>query len=63
MEMNQRSAAGLPASILNSRGVPMESAGPAREVTERVRRGRAFLKIVETLWEVEFYIVDMGAKA
>ncbi len=43
--------------------VPIETAGTAREVAEKVKQGKAFLKIVDTPWGVEFYIGERGARA
>lgn len=61
--MSQYSRRSIPSSILNARGVPIEEAGAAKEVADRVRQGQAYLKIVETPWGVEFYVVDSGARA
>ena len=41
-------------------GVPIERAGSAREIADRIRQGRALLKIVSTPWGVEFYVVGVG---
>lgn len=49
--------------IWNARGVPIETAGSAREVADRVREGKALLEIVETPWGIEFYIIESGARA
>ena len=61
--MSQRrfSSLVIPESVARARGVPIEDAGPAKEVADRVRRGKAFLKIVEAPWGIEFYIVDAEA--
>ena len=40
------------------KAIPIEEAGSAKEVADRVRQGKALLKIVETPWGIEFYIVD-----
>ena len=60
--MNERQRAEAPESFLDSRGVPIESAGPASAVAERVKQGRALLKVVETPWGVEFYVVERGVE-
>ena len=59
--MNERQSAEAPESF-ESRGVPIESAGPASAVAERVKQGRALLKVVETPWGVEFYVVERGVE-
>ena len=56
--MNQYSKAGAPASAAGARGIPIEEAGSAKEVAERVRQGTASLEIVSTPWGVEFYVVS-----
>lgn len=61
--MNQYSRTEPSAAVLGARGVPIEEAGTVREVADRVRLGKAYLKIVETPWGVEFYVVDAGAIA
>ena len=45
------------------RAVPIEAADSAREVADRVRAGRAFLKVVSTPWGVEFYVCEAGVEA
>jgi hypothetical protein len=47
-------------SISRANAVPIEAAGSAAEVADRVRQGKALLKIVSTPWGVEFYIVGVG---
>lgn len=61
MSQNRFSTLVIPASVARARGVPIEDAGPAKEVADRVRQGKAFLKIVEAPWGIEFYIVDAEA--
>ena len=39
--------------------VPIEDAGRAKEVAERVRQGEALLEVVSTPWGVEFYVRDL----
>jgi hypothetical protein len=51
----------VPDSVWRARAVPIEEAGSAKEVAQRVREGKAFLKIVETPWGIEFYICDAEA--
>jgi len=58
--MSRYSIERLPKSILNTRGVPIEDAGSAKEVAQRVREGKAVLEIVETPWGIEFYIYEVG---
>lgn len=41
---------------------PLEDAGPAKEIAEKVRQGKASLRIVETPWGVEFYIHEKGTR-
>ena len=60
--MKEHPTAGAPETYLDS-GVPIESAGPASAVAERVRQGKAFLKVVEMPWGVEFYIVERVGEA
>lgn len=36
----------------------IEEAGSGKEIAERVRRGKASLRIVESPWGIEFYICD-----
>ena len=43
--------------------VPIETAGSAREVAEKVKQGKAFLKIGQTPWGVQFYICERGKSA
>lgn len=58
--MSQYSVGNVPESLMNARGIPIESAGGAKEVADRVRQGKAFLEIVGTPWGVEFYVVEVG---
>ena len=43
-----------------TKAVPIEAAGSAREVADRIREGKAVLKVVSTPWGVEFYICEVG---
>jgi len=45
-------------SAWRTKAIPIEEAGSAKAVADRVRQGKALLKIVETPWGIEFYIVD-----
>ena len=47
-----------PDSFWSTKAVPIEEAGSAKEVADRVRQGKAYLKIVETPWGIEFYICE-----
>ena len=49
----------VPGPVLLAEGVPMEMAGSGREVADRVREGRALLKVVATPWGVDFYVVEV----
>jgi hypothetical protein len=40
--------------------IPVEQAGSGKEIADRIREGRALLKIVATPWGVEFYVVEVG---
>jgi hypothetical protein len=40
--------------------IPVEQAGSGKEIADKIREGRALLKIVATPWGVEFYVVGMG---
>jgi hypothetical protein len=46
--------------ISRARAVPIEQAGSAKEIADRVRQGKALLKIVSTPWGLEFYVVGVG---
>ncbi len=48
------------ASSEPTRSVPLETAGSAKEVADRIRQGRSVLEIVSTPWGVEFYVRDIG---
>ncbi len=50
----------VPGSISGARAVPIEAAGSAEEVANEISQGRAFLKVVETPWGIEFYVVGAG---
>ncbi len=54
-------AAEVTGPISGARAVPIEAAGGAKEVADKVRQGKAVLKIVETPWGVEFYVVEVEA--
>ena len=47
-------------SVSRDKAIPIEQAGSAKEVADRVRQGKAFLKIVSAPWGVEFYVVEVG---
>jgi hypothetical protein len=49
--------------VSHSKGIPIEEAGSAKEVARSVQQGKAFLKIVQTPWGVEFYVYKTGAEA
>lgn len=59
MSMQEFASATVPESILKARAVPIEMAGSAREVAEKIRQGKAFLKIVSTPWGVDFYVCEV----
>ena len=54
--MNQYSRTVFRTSVAGAIGVPIDEAGS--DVAERVKQGKAALKIVETPWGVEFYVLD-----
>jgi hypothetical protein len=58
--MSQHSTQRFPSWVSEARAVPIEQAGSAKEVADKVRQGKAFLKIVSTPWGVEFYICEAG---
>jgi len=45
------------------RWIRIEDAGNGKELADRVRRGRASLRIVESPWGIEFYICEAVADA
>jgi len=45
------------------RWISIEDAGNGKELADRVRRGRASLRIVESPWGIEFYICETVADA
>ena len=49
---------GVPERVLLAEGVPIEMAGSGREIADKVRDGRALLKIVATPWGTDFYVVE-----
>ena len=59
-KVNQEMASWIPKSVLDSKGVRIEDAGSSKEVAEWVRQGKAFLKVVETPWGIEFYICEVA---
>ncbi len=61
MRVLEPMTAKVPGSISGARAVPIEAAGSAKEVAEKVRQGKAFLKIVETPWGIEFYVLEAEA--
>ena len=50
----------VPLAVAAPEGVPIERAGSAREIADKVRQGKALLKIVSTPWGVDFYVVEVG---
>jgi hypothetical protein len=46
------------ASVWVARPVPIESQGDVESVHERIMAGRAFLKVVEYPWGIEFDVCD-----
>ncbi|MDG7008455.1 MAG: hypothetical protein JRN06_09485 [Nitrososphaerota archaeon] len=50
----------VPGPILLAEGVPIEVAGSGREVADKIRDGRALLKIVAAPWGADFYVVEVG---
>ena len=51
----------VPGSVARDQGIPLERAGSAEQIAERIREGKALLKVVSTPWGVDFYIVEVGA--
>ncbi len=51
---------GVLGPALLAEGVPIEMAGSGKEIADRVREGRALLKVVATPWGVDFYVVEVG---
>lgn len=49
--------------VLEASALPIEAVESAREVAEQIREGRALLKIVQTPWGVEFYVVSAGERS
>jgi len=47
-------------SLPMAEGTPIDRAGTAREVADKIRQGRALLRIVSTPWGVDFYVVEVG---
>jgi len=43
--------------------IPIETAGTAKDVADKVRQGKAFLKIGQTPWGVQFYICESRTSA
>jgi hypothetical protein len=60
MSIPEFTSTAVPESILKARAIPIERAGSAKEVADRIRQGKAFLKIVSTPWGVDFYICEVG---
>jgi len=50
----------VPQSVAMAEGTPIDRAGTAREVADKIRQGRALLKIVSTPWGVDFHVVEVG---
>ena len=48
-----------PGDVVLGDPIPLESAGTGREISERVRAGKAVLEIVSTPWGVEFYVCEV----
>ena len=63
MSPNRFESTMVPDSVWRAKAVPIEEAGSAKDVADRVRQGKAFLKIVETPWGIEFYICDTEVRA
>ena len=61
--MSHYSTQRFTAWVPGARDVPIEEAGSATDVADRVRQGKAFLKIVSTPWGVEFYVCEAGVEA
>lgn len=53
----------VPVPFPEARAVPIEAAGSATEVADQIRQGKAFLKVVESPWGVDFYIVEAEVEA
>jgi len=51
----------VPGSVVRVQDIPLERAGSAEQIAERIREGKALLKVVSTPWGVDFYIVEVGA--
>lgn len=51
---------GLGERLSLEEGLPIEVAGSGQEIADKVREGKALLKIVATPWGVEFYVVEVG---
>ena len=48
-----------PSNESGQRWIRIEDAGSGKEIAERVRRGKASLKIVQTPWGIEFHICNL----
>lgn len=61
MSQAESTTAKVPASVWVAKPVPIEEAADDMgEVSERIRTGRAFLKVVAFPWGAEFDVCDAG---